>query len=42
MENKSILVEVKTLDEGEQHLALEMLISRTAHTNREREKTPIK
>jgi hypothetical protein len=29
---------VKTLDDREQHLALEMLTSRTAHAGRERER----
>jgi hypothetical protein len=29
--------EVKTLDDGEQHLALEMTTSRMAHADRERE-----
>jgi hypothetical protein len=32
-------VEVKTLDGQEWHLALEMLTSRRAHTDRERERT---
>jgi hypothetical protein len=33
MENKNIFVEVKTLDDREWHLALEMQISRTAHAD---------
>jgi hypothetical protein len=34
--------EVGTLNNQEQQLALEMLTSRTAHTERERESTPAK
>jgi hypothetical protein len=32
--------EAKTLDDREWHLALEILTSRMAHTERERERTP--
>jgi hypothetical protein len=42
MENKNIFAEAKTLDDQERHLALEMLTSRTAHAERERESTPAK
>jgi hypothetical protein len=42
MENKNIFAEVKTLNDREWHLAPEMSISRMAHADKEREKTPIK
>jgi hypothetical protein len=35
-------MKAKTLDNREQHLALEMPTSRMTHTDREREKTPTK
>jgi hypothetical protein len=37
-----MFAEVKTLDDREWHLALEIPTSRTAHTKRKRENTPIK
>jgi hypothetical protein len=39
IKSKNTFVEVKTLDGQEQHLALEMPTSRTAHVGRERERT---
>jgi hypothetical protein len=42
MENKNIFVKVKTLDDREWHLTLEMSITRMAHADKEREKTPAK
>jgi hypothetical protein len=42
MENRNIFVEAKTLDDQERHLTIEMPISRKAHADREREKTPTK
>jgi hypothetical protein len=41
-ENKIHFVEVKTLDNQERHLALEMQILRMAHAERGRENTPAK
>jgi hypothetical protein len=41
-ENKIYFAKVKILDGQEWHLALDMPISRTAHTERERENTPAK
>jgi hypothetical protein len=38
MENKNNFVEARTLNNQEWHLALEMSISKTAHTERERER----
>jgi hypothetical protein len=35
-------MEAKTLDDPERHLALEMLTTRMAHADRERENTPAK
>jgi hypothetical protein len=40
IENKTIFVEVGTLDDQERHLALEMPTSRMTHAKRERENTP--
>jgi hypothetical protein len=37
-----IFVEAKTLDDREQHFALEIPTSRTAHADRGRENTPAK
>jgi hypothetical protein len=42
IENKKWLVEAKTLDDREWHLALEMSTLETAHAGRAREITPIK
>jgi hypothetical protein len=42
MENRNIFAEAKTLDDQERHLTVEMPISRKAHVDREREKTPTK
>jgi hypothetical protein len=42
IENKNIFAEVKTLDDHEWHLALDMLTSRTAHSDSKRENTPAK
>jgi hypothetical protein len=38
IKSKNTFAEVKTLDGQEQHLALEMPTSRTAHVGRERER----
>jgi hypothetical protein len=42
IENKNILQKQEHLMNQEQHLALEMLTSRTDHAEKERERTPAK
>jgi hypothetical protein len=42
IENKNILQKQEHLMNQEQHLALEMPTSRTAHAEKERERTPAK